>query len=137
VNVESPTPDTSSAGHNNKNNTQMEGTPSEIMPSPAILSVDIPSGGIHSAKATPSPYTPRSVISPISDVPMPPAFKTRLLKMFGCSGAGIEHITFISNFSNLTSLVLSDVRNCGLTSLKRLKYLRSLALWYSRYGAFL
>jgi hypothetical protein len=106
----------------------------EIIPSEIIPSAVIPSEVTHSVESAPSDITcPPSVTPSLSDTVCSPVFRSQLLQKFGCSWARKRHIKLISQFSNLTSLILSKVRSCVLTPLKDLKNLRSFGLWYSRF----
>lgn len=60
--------------------------------------------------------------------------RSQLLKNFGCDSPTKKHIVSISqNFSNLTSLSLSNIYKCFLTPLRNLKCLRQLTLMNSSF----
>jgi hypothetical protein len=63
----------------------------------------------------------------------PPTSRSQMLKTFGCSCAKVQHIRIIAQFSNLTSLSLSNILTCVLTPLQKLKHLKEFTLTDSRF----
>jgi hypothetical protein len=66
------------------------------------------------------------------DMSRSPASRLQILKSFGCSYATIQHIHVIAQFSNLTSLALSNITYI-LTPLRKLKHLQKFTLIDSRF----
>lgn len=68
-----------------------------------------------------------------SQSPTSTIFRTKFLKKFGFSCSKTLYVISVTLLSNLTSLVLTDVKNCTLTPLVSLKSLREFTLWFSTY----
>jgi hypothetical protein len=124
----------SSEEHLRDNEDLSTGSSAGNIPEDTIPSEDIPSEITSTVDTTSSACLPPEVHIPsLSDAPCPSVFRSQLLKTFGCKYAGREHIYLISQFSNLTSLILSNILSGTLTPLKNLKHLRAFALRHSEF----
>jgi hypothetical protein len=63
-----------------------------------------------------------------ADTQRPSVFRSKNFESFGCNNPTDQHFSIISQFSNLTSLALSNAVNCVLTPLRALKHLRNFAV---------
>jgi hypothetical protein len=96
------------------------------------------SRSLHSLKANEISSTSTVDLMKVSaassaDRPSSPESRSQMLKSFGCSYATVQHIHVIAQFSNLTSLALSNILNCILTPLQKLKHLQKFTLIDSRF----
>jgi hypothetical protein len=96
------------------------------------------SHSLHSLKAS---YASPSTTEDLTKVSAPSSadssrsskFRSQTLKSFGCSYAKVQHIRIIAQFSNLTSLALSNILTCILTPLQKLRHLEKFTLIDSRF----
>ena len=85
------------------------------------------SGDIPTNSGVPSPTREEESVD--EQLRSPPERHSGQLKSFGCANVTFEHISLISKFYNLTSLIISDAMPpCSLAPLRSLNQLKNLTL---------